>query len=476
MNDGLRTKIHTLVHSQFRSKVGTWPKTRQKMPQSLDNSSKCSRNLTPKERSYAATMLLSLSTDFRLEKGAIKEVAANFCCSTKTISRLWKRTAQGMKDGHMDGYQAQRKGRCGRRRLISAENAVQLWERIELIPHADRQDIRTLADRLGMSPSTLHRYFMEKLFRRHSAALKPLLTTKNRIDRVKFALSFVDEPAMQFDPLLDHVHVDEKWFYMQRTSKKIYLSPREDDPHFVTKSKSFIEKVMVLVAIARPRFDHHRKKMFDGRIGMWPFVQVVPAVRNSKNRPAGTPVLQSVTVTRDVYRHYLVSHVIPTIKKVWPAAKTRKIVVQQDNAKPHVLLSDEAVAAACREDGWNIELRAQPANSPDCNVLDLGFFSSIQSLQIKKPATSMEGLIENIRQAFSDLHFTKIDRVFMSFQYVLNEILANSGGNRFRIPHVGKSSLLMKSGLLPTRITCDTIALETARSMIESASVTEVLL
>lgn len=238
---------------------------------------------------------------------------------------------------------------------------------------------------------------------------------------------------MHFEPLLDHVDVVEKWFYIQRTSQTIYLSPREDDSHFVAKSKSFIEKVMVLVAIVRSRYDRHRKKMFDGKVGMWSFVEVIPVVCSNMNRPARTPILKAMVVTRDVYRCYLVNYVLPTIKTVWPTKK-KKIVIQQDNARSHVLIGDQVVVDACRAGGWNIELRVQPVNLPDCNVLDLVFFASIQSLQIKQPATSIRGLIENIRRTFCDLHFTKIDRVFMSLQLICREILASNGGNRFKIP------------------------------------------
>lgn len=227
---------------------------------------------------------------------------------------------------------------------------------------------------------------------------------------------------------------------------------------------------MVLVAVARPRYDHHRKMMFDGRIGMWPFVEIVPALRNSKNRPAGAPILRGITVDRDTYRRYLVDHVIPAIKEKWPGSKRQPIYIQQDNAKPHVLLEDAVVAAAGRADGWRISMSAQPPNSPDCNVLDLGFFASIQALQHKKRAATVEELLRNVREAFDDLHFTKLDRVFMTLQLVLGEILANGGSNRFKIPHKQKNTLVGRNGLLPTVVACDLDALANTKSAIVAAT------
>jgi hypothetical protein len=39
--------------------------------------------------------------------------------------------------------------------------------------------------------------------------------------------------------------------------------------------------------------------------------------------------------------------------------------------------------AAVKETGRDIQLMQQPANSPNLNALDLGFFSSIQSITVR---------------------------------------------------------------------------------------------
>ena len=58
----------------------------------------------------------------------------------------------------------------------------------------------------------------------------------------------------------------------------------------VGKSKRFIAKVMFLAAVAHPRYDNHKKAYFNGKIGLWPFVEKIAAKRNSKNRPKGAMV------------------------------------------------------------------------------------------------------------------------------------------------------------------------------------------
>ncbi|ETV97618.1 hypothetical protein H310_09514 [Aphanomyces invadans] len=63
----------------------------------------------------------------------------------------------------------------------------------------------------------------------------------------------------------------------------------------------------------------------------------------------------------------LIDNVIPAIKAKWPAGDTKHVRIQQDNAKPHVPPMDPRIVAA--------------AKAMDLNVLDLGFFRSIQKLQ-----------------------------------------------------------------------------------------------
>ncbi|ETV71522.1 hypothetical protein H257_13185 [Aphanomyces astaci] len=81
------------------------------------------------------------------------------------------------------------------------------------------------------------------------------------------------------------VHVDEKWFYLTTVKGKFYVYDDEVLPHRQAKSKRFITKVMFLCAVAWPSYDVQRNRMFDGLIGMWPFVVKEPAQRSRKNLP-----------------------------------------------------------------------------------------------------------------------------------------------------------------------------------------------
>lgn len=97
------------------------------------------------------------------------------------------------------------------------------------------------------------------------------------------------------------------------------------------------------------------------------------AMRNSRNRPRGTMVKKPIIVDRETIREYLVTRVIPTIAAAWPEGGGT-IWIQQDNARTHITQDDAAFVNAVEQTGLDIGIMQQPPNSPDMNVLDLGFF------------------------------------------------------------------------------------------------------
>ena len=57
----------------------------------------------------------------------------------------------------------------------------------------------------------------------------------------------------------------------------------------------------------------------------------------------------------------------------------KKNFIQQDTAKSHICEDDNEFNDALTEQDINAELYTQVVNSPDVNLLDLGFFWAIQS-------------------------------------------------------------------------------------------------
>ncbi|KAL7116842.1 hypothetical protein ACP275_03G031400 [Erythranthe tilingii] len=372
-------------------------------------------------------MLQQKSDNGRLGKNVTRKVASQFSVSMRTIQRIWKQTEYG--HAHANLYHRKTKN-CGRKR-------VQIpFERIREIPLHRRTTIRSLACSLGTKKSTLFRRFKSGEIRRHSNAIKPFLKEENRKARLQFCISMLESDSIPNDPVFigmyNIVHIDEKWFYMTKKSGKYYLLPDEEDPLRTCKSKNYIGKVMFLAAIARPRFDAQGNEIFSGKIGVFPFVTYEPAKRTSINRVAGTLETKPITsVNKDVIRSYLIERVLPSIKEKWPR---------------------EDVGPAS-QDRFDIRLMSQPQNSPDLNILDLGFFCAIQSLQTKEPVKTVDELIAAVVKSFEDFPSTKSNRIFLTLQSCMIEVLKIKGCNKYKIPHI-KKAMLERTGQLPTQLKC----------------------
>lgn len=246
----------------------------------------------------------------------------------------------------------------------------------------------------------------EGVLRKHLSTLKPHMKDDNMKQRLRFCLSMLEETSIPRDPIFKFmyniVHIDEKWFYMSKNSTNYYLLANEDDPYRTCRNKNYIQKIMFLVAVARPKFDDEDNVTFTGKIGVFPLVDKVPARRSSVNRSAGTLETKPITfITKDVSRMFLINKILPAIKEKWPREHAcETIFIQQDNAPCHVSLDNEEFRVAASEGGFDIRLTCQPPNSSDLNVLVLGFFSDIQSLQQKEVVNSVDELIQVVENAY----------------------------------------------------------------------------
>ena len=87
------------------------------------------------------------------------------------------------------------------------------------------------------------------------------------------------------------------------------------------------------------------------------------------------------------------------------------------------------------------------------NVLDLGFFASIQSLQFQlEPATTIDGLIVIVFKAWADYNPMNLNKVFLSHMQCAEEVLLSDGGNQNALPHIGKDKILKETERLPKQL------------------------
>ncbi|XP_074283005.1 uncharacterized protein LOC141607550 [Silene latifolia] len=276
---------------------------------------------------------------------------------------------------------------------------------------------------------------------------------KNKLARLIFSLQHLQyhevTKRVVFKDQSNIIHMDEKWFSKTKPSTRFYLAKGEIEPHRCVQSKTFIEKVMFMCAVARPKYAANGDLIFDGKLGIWPFVSQVPAVRNSKNRAAGTLETKCIeSINKQVTRDMVINSVLPAIKAKWPSCLGKHVIIQQDNARPHINNDDPDFKKAATADGWRIELVYQTPNSPDLNVLDLGFFRSIQSLQQKKKAIKLDELIQNTVTAYIEQDPLKLKYVWITLQACMLEIMRKKGGIDYPVPHMHKTKLAA-AGLLP---------------------------
>ena len=446
--------------------------------------------LSSNNRQSAFLILWNKLEDGRLPHGALGEVADFFSVDRTTISRLWRAVKNKIDEAvnNQNGEEVDidkllissrlyESGRKSTGRKMKWDRAA-LKEAVRQLRLTDRQNFRMLAMNVSVPLPTLHRLFQKGVFRRHTSALKPFLTEENKVSRVAYCLDEIDGTTVtggaevRYKDMFDRVDIDEKWFYQTSDGKNYILTAAEFDeegsveddeatPHRTIRHKCHIPKVMFLCAQARPRWDPHRNAMWDGKLGLWPIGQWGPAQRTSINRPAGTMVWHDEAVTKEVYRRLLLEKVFPAIKDEWPRGDWQRpniiIRVQQDGAPSHIYPDDELLLQGLQE--LDIEnkvlLYTQPANSPDLNINDLGFFRALQALYQKTTPGNVGEIIAQVQQAYQAYDYRKINRIWLSLQCCLNEIIKHHGNNDYKLVHMQKDRLEREGQLPVTIAVCD---------------------
>ncbi|XP_056690136.1 uncharacterized protein [Spinacia oleracea] len=345
--------------------------------------------------------------------GTIRQAVIKFDYTRQTIRKIWQRAVE--QKAAMDSYLCEsRYHNCGRKRIQIT------YESIASIGMGDRTSIVDLAQMLHLSPTTVWRMVKRKQIKAHSSPLHPGILDECKVARMRWVLGLIMDYSIPNDPtyysMYDFIHIDEKWFYFTQKSQRVYLANNEPFPHRKAKSRTKIPKFMFMAAVARPRWGQ------DGQ----------------------------------------------SIKEKWPPHEGENVIyIIQDNAKAHILQNDQEWQQHCKQDGFTLILTQQPANSPDCNILDLGFFRSIQSLMHKKMPKTVEDLSGVVTDSFKELHPKTLSNVWMSLQYVGNEILKHKGDNNYQLPH-NKKKVLEDEGNLPEQVKAPRWAVNECIELVEA--------
>ncbi|KAG7337411.1 hypothetical protein IV203_033525 [Nitzschia inconspicua] len=302
-----------------------------------------------------------------------------------------------------------------------------LLQEIKNIDPTARRTIRSLAGAVGIPVMTIWRMKQSKKLKVHTMALKPKLNDDHRLNRLFHCIAKNDKNTinsvaeMTFKSMYNEIHIDEKWFFLVRDGLRCIVTQDEPPPKAISVShKSHITKVMFLSALARPRFNHTTRQEFDGLIGIYPVGEI------------------------DMYGfvpRYAFNFVLPDVKKKMPI--DNNIILQQDGAKAHLPDDDPLFAAKVTElfgDPTAVKLYTQPAQSPDLNVNDLGFFNSLQSRYYQTAPKDALELIEMVEETYKNYPAKKLNRIWLTLQSVMNQVINQRGDNDYTIPHMKKSS------------------------------------
>ena len=107
--------------------------------------------------------------------------------------------------------------------------------RFRALEKSKKTSQQAIVNAMGVSQSTVWRWKKKKHIRKHTNAIKPLLTDSNKNDKLFFCITscIYDERtnAFKFSDMSNIIHIDEKLFYLTRTQQIYYLTPGESEPH-----------------------------------------------------------------------------------------------------------------------------------------------------------------------------------------------------------------------------------------------------
>jgi hypothetical protein len=387
----------------------------------------------------------------KVRNGWREATIEKFGISKSAINRLVKDWDGKVAAALVPDLAVKREGHCGATNLALTEEVADcIFEfSAELMGEFTyRSFARKFSEEYGIEPalssSTIHRWFTEQLdVVQVSSYCKPKLTARHKKWRMQFVLekTLAHTAAMRkFKCQRYHLHLDEKWFYVMRTKRKLKIFPGHTFLDQTVVHKSHIKKVMFIAVLGQPQY--RDGSHFDGKVGLFPVMEWGVAQRNSANRPAGTPVVNCLSLTAEVYLDMMTRNggILDTIKQKMPWAQDANIVIQHDGAPGHEGAGNrDALAAAGQQGGWNITFETQPAQSPDLNLCDLCFFNSLQasSFDLRSQSNTEAELIENVMAAWQQYPWTTLERAWGHLYACYREILKAEGDNQYDKPHSG---------------------------------------
>ncbi len=292
--------------------------------------------------------------------------------------------------------------------------------------------MRAAGDALNVSAASVHRILKKQGWRNSNKTIKPSLNSVQKQARMQWA---TEERRNGWEAWVD---IDEKWFFAIDMNTTMKLPPNVQAPHHTLQSKSHIPKVMALVAVARPCAEHN----FDGIVGAWRVGTFKKAQRKSKNRAKGDSYFVDCSMDSEVFLDIMKTKVIPAVRRKlhW----CEEIVIQLDNAPAHGSAAtrvslNKSLSRTNSEYNQVVSLKYQPAQSPDCNVLDLAIFASlgkrVWAEHKHKHSLDLNILWSTVEKIVNQFPSDVLSRGYDLKSKVLRQIIDREGGNDYVLEH-----------------------------------------
>ncbi len=149
--------------------------------------------------------------------------------------------------------------------------------------------------------------------------------------------------------------------------------------------------------------------------------------------------LKPNTAYRNLYKEMLLQSLISEIMANLPGKTLWNIKMRYNNARNHVATDGmDVIAAGYRSKRASIALKAQPPNSPEFNILDLGLFAGIQSLLYQTDPRNLEELIRAVTEAYKEYESQHIDDYFLTLMKCMECSMDVEGGNGHKLLQMKK--------------------------------------
>ena len=305
---------------------------------------------------------------------------------------------------------------------------------------------------------------------------RPMISKETARLRVEYC-----KKCLANEELSPQIHQDEGYAYTVRWCRKLktiksgmvdqfpagYKPPKQ-----ASKSRRHTPKVLLSIALARPE----KKEgigFYGGKIEMLRCTRNVVAQRTSKNHKKGSVYKKDASLNSTMFKEQLTKKFFPAIKKntsllakserfahqlktrnqqytLPEGCKWADLFFQLDNAPPHLRKSKRLTAivrkAAARNVvngvyfGPKVRLQYQPPDSPDLNVLDLGFFSMLwikvhKILKNKDHLPTVDDVWEAAQVAWKSVSPVDIEILFRTLYSRIKQVIECNGRNDMPIPH-----------------------------------------